>query len=216
MLVTGEGRVVVLDFGLVSELSEPDKRVTRDHQVLGTPVYMAPEQALGQRVGPAADYYAHGSAAFVGRREELRTLEAALRAVSERGGAAVVHLRGRSGYGKSAVVRRFRAGLRGADAIVLHGRCREREILPYKGVDAIVDVLSSYLRRLPASERTKLRPVDLAALTRVFPVFDDIWEPPCPQNLGPREVLQLGEVTLRKLLCAMSERLPLVVHIDDF
>ncbi|MEM9454847.1 MAG: protein kinase [Myxococcota bacterium] len=292
VLVTGEGRVVVLDFGLVSELSEPDKRVTRDRQVLGTPVYMAPEQALGERVGPAADYYAlgvilyecltgriphegaplslfiakqegapdpgvevaalpedlrvlcvrlltrdpqsrpvgreileclqardpseSGPAAFVGRREELSTLEAALREVGEREGAAVVHLRGRSGYGKSAVVRRFRAGLRAADAIVLHGRCREREIVPYKGVDAIVDVLSSYLRRLPASERTKLRPVDLAALIRVFPVFDDIWEPPHPQILGSREALQLGEVTLRKLLCAMSERLPVVVYVDDF
>ncbi|MEM9454846.1 MAG: protein kinase [Myxococcota bacterium] len=292
VLVTGDDRVVVLDFGLVSELSEPDKRVTCDRQILGTPVYMAPEQARGERVGPAADYYAIGvilyecltgrvpyessplglfaakqevtvdpgveiaalpedlralcvrlltrepesrpvgrevldyvqardsgeigPKTFVGRREELSVLQAALRAVVERSGAMVVHLRGRSGYGKSTIVHRFRSGLRGAGTIVLHGRCREQETMPYKGIDAIVDVLSSYLRRLPPAERTKLRPVDLAALIRVFPVFDDIWERPRPQNLGQREVLRLGEVTLRKLLCAMSEALPLVVHIDDF
>ena len=60
VLVTGDDRVVVLDFGLVSELSEPDKRVTCDRQILGTPIYMAPEQARGEQVGPAADYYAIG------------------------------------------------------------------------------------------------------------------------------------------------------------
>ena len=292
VLVTGDDRVVVLDFGLVSELSEPDKRVTCERQILGTPVYMAPEQARGEQVGPAADYYAIGvilyecltgrvpyegssldlfvakqeatvdlgveiatlpedlrylcvqlldrepesrpvgrevleyvqardsggigPKTFVGRREELRALQAALRVVVERSGARVVHLRGRSGYGKSAIVHRFRSGLRRADTIVLHGRCREQETMPYKGIDAIVDVLSSYLRRLPAAERAKLRPVDLAALIRVFPVFDDIWEQPRSQGLGQREALRLGEVTLRKLLCAMSEALPLVVHIDDF
>lgn len=47
--------MVVLDFGLVSELSELEHRVTRDGQLLGTPTYMAPEQALGRRAGPPPD-----------------------------------------------------------------------------------------------------------------------------------------------------------------
>jgi serine/threonine protein kinase len=64
VLVTGEGRVVVLDFGLVSELSEPDRGITRDQQILGTPSYMAPEQALAKPVGPAADWYAVGVMLF--------------------------------------------------------------------------------------------------------------------------------------------------------
>ncbi|MEM9454845.1 MAG: protein kinase [Myxococcota bacterium] len=292
VLVTSDDRVVVLDFGLVSELSEPDKRVTCERQILGTPNYMAPEQARGEQVGPAADYYAigvilfecltgrmphegtrlnpfiakqettvdpgaeiarlpedlrdlcvqlltrdpesrpsgreilqrlqatntskTGLRSFVGRRRELSVLHAALQEVERRDGAVTVHLRGRSGYGKSATMHRFRSELRGTDTIVLHGRCREQETVPYKGIDAIVDVLSSYLRRLPKSERMELHPLDLAALVRVFPVFDEIWEPPGPQDLGLREALKLGEVTLRKLLCAMSKTRPLVVHIDDF
>jgi serine/threonine protein kinase len=60
VLVTNEGRVVVLDFGLVSEISDRDPGITRDHQILGTPSFMAPEQTLAKRAGPEADFYAIG------------------------------------------------------------------------------------------------------------------------------------------------------------
>jgi serine/threonine protein kinase len=60
VLVTPTGRVVILDFGLISELGEPEHGVTRDGQLLGTPIYMAPEQALAEPAGPEADFYAVG------------------------------------------------------------------------------------------------------------------------------------------------------------
>jgi serine/threonine-protein kinase len=52
----------VSDFGLAKRLEE-DSGQTRTGAVLGTPGYMAPEQALGQTrdVGPAADQYALGA-----------------------------------------------------------------------------------------------------------------------------------------------------------
>ncbi|HZJ62353.1 MAG TPA: serine/threonine-protein kinase, partial [Kofleriaceae bacterium] len=57
-MVTGEGRVVVLDLGLVfDQHSEGD---STGGYALGTMAYMAPEQARGQRVGPEADWYAVG------------------------------------------------------------------------------------------------------------------------------------------------------------
>jgi len=55
--VTPEGRVVLLDFGLVFEV---DSRQLTEGHVVGTPAYMAPEQASTSTVGPAADWYAVG------------------------------------------------------------------------------------------------------------------------------------------------------------
>ncbi len=51
-------RVVLVDFGLASDYRRPTKR--GQAFVLGTPEYMAPEQALGleEQIGPATDRYA--------------------------------------------------------------------------------------------------------------------------------------------------------------
>ncbi len=48
----------LLDFGLAHSLS--DLRLTRSGLVMGTPLYMAPEHAAGEDVGPAADVWSMG------------------------------------------------------------------------------------------------------------------------------------------------------------
>jgi hypothetical protein len=63
VLVTREGRLVLLDFGLVRDIEQPADRVDGD-KILGTPAFMAPEQATGT-VGPAADWYATGVVLFL-------------------------------------------------------------------------------------------------------------------------------------------------------
>lgn len=56
--------VKVLDFGVAKLLEDSEKRNTRfeprSTQFIGTPVYMSPEQVLGQSVSPASDVYSLG------------------------------------------------------------------------------------------------------------------------------------------------------------
>ncbi len=58
ILVTSKGRVVVLDFGLVTEIRR-DLRYS-DHSLVGTTDYMSPEQGAGQPVASASDWYSVG------------------------------------------------------------------------------------------------------------------------------------------------------------
>lgn len=53
----------ISDFGLAKQVDAEESRHTQDGSILGTPSYMAPEQASGdvQNVGPLADVYALGA-----------------------------------------------------------------------------------------------------------------------------------------------------------
>jgi eukaryotic-like serine/threonine-protein kinase len=63
VLLDTEGRPKVTDFGLAKRLDAEAREVSRTGAVLGSPSYMAPEQAAGKvrDTGPAADVYALGA-----------------------------------------------------------------------------------------------------------------------------------------------------------
>jgi len=61
ILLNGEGRVKISDFGIARIESS---NLTQSGQMFGTPYYMAPEQFLGQHAGPEADLYAAGVIAY--------------------------------------------------------------------------------------------------------------------------------------------------------
>lgn len=70
VLVDSAGRVVLLDFGLVSRLDALASRASEAGTVVGTFAYMSPEQAWGETGSPAADWYSVGAMlyeALIGR-----------------------------------------------------------------------------------------------------------------------------------------------------
>jgi hypothetical protein len=304
VLVDRSGRVVLLDFGLVRDINlEGGVGVTADGAVLGTPLYMSPEQATGGAIGPASDWYSvgeilyqaltgappykglgmlallaakrdemppppsesvggvprdleqlclellardpserpigedilrrlgssapepaadEGASLFLGRETELGRLEQALAATAE-ARPVVVFVEGVSGIGKTALVQRFlsRALAREAGTIALYGRCSERESIPYKALDGVMDALSAYLRGLatPADVRAVL-PRDVHSIARLFPVLLSV--PTVAMmphrsrgDIAPPEARRRGIEALRELWGRLADRQRLILHIDD-
>ena len=157
---------------------------------------------------------------LVGRERELAALHQAFERAEEH--AVVVCLAGESGMGKSALSAAFSDEARGrARAIVLEGRCYEREYLPYKGLDRAIDGLTRYLRQLEAAEVASLLPPDIGALARIFPVLDRvdaIASTPTPAA-DPGDDAQLlrrrAFGALTELLTRIGRKRRLIVSIDD-
>lgn len=61
IMITRRGEPVIMDFGLARRSFSGDSQISHSGQILGTPAYMSPEQARGDKsVGPAADLYSLG------------------------------------------------------------------------------------------------------------------------------------------------------------
>jgi eukaryotic-like serine/threonine-protein kinase len=303
VLVTAAGRVVLLDFGVATDLQMVSGTTgeTGTAERVGTPVYMSPEQTLGEVVTGASDLYSvgvmlyealvgrlpfdgpavdvmtrkvlleptapceciegvprdlndlcvallqidpdlrpsardvlrslgasrrpgpdaprHGTAALlVGREGEKKALGEAFDAV--RGGEAVtVHVKGAGGMGKSALVRSFIDDLiAGAQANVLCGRAYERESVPYKAVDGVVDAMSQLLVQLDEDESPLVPPHHTRALARMFPVLLRA------RSFGGAADSSEGDLqaerrrafsALRNCLELLARMRPLVIYIDD-
>ena len=107
---------------------------------------------------------------FVGRERQLAELDEAFRA-TRAGQTVTVYLHGTSGMGKSTLVRTFLDEIKAKthNTVVLQGRCYERESVPYKGLDGVVDNLSKHLASMRRAKAESLMPRNRAALARVFP-----------------------------------------------
>jgi serine/threonine protein kinase len=66
LMVTADGRIKIADFGIVKATTrmQTGAFVTATGVTVGTPAYMAPEQAMAQDIGPWTDLYSVGCMAF--------------------------------------------------------------------------------------------------------------------------------------------------------
>jgi serine/threonine protein kinase len=301
VLVTPEGRVVILDFGVATELRRRSDDADPEEEIVGTATYMAPEQAAGEPPVAASDWYSVGAMLYealvghppftgstievivakqaiapmppaqrvagipddlnalcmallaaepearptgseiarrlgglaseraapmpspdedtsilVGRDPHLRALQDAFQATAA--GAVTVRVRGLSGLGKSAVVHHFLDELeRRGDALVFRGRAYERESVPYKAVDSVVDALSRYLLEREGEAALDL-PKDTWTLAHLFPVLrrlpglDSTSQAPTGD---PSLVRKRAFDVLRDLVTALARDRRVVIFIDD-
>jgi serine/threonine protein kinase len=64
VLITRGGGVKIADFGIARAYNVVEPSLTSTGSAIGTPTYMAPEQALGEPLGPQTDIYALGVVAY--------------------------------------------------------------------------------------------------------------------------------------------------------
>jgi predicted ATPase len=180
-----------------------------------------------------------GRELFVGRARELAELERLYREACA-GTMRCALVEAASGMGKSRLAERFLADLAGRAAptdmndiarvsegasgtvsetlpVILTGRCHERESLPYKAFDGVMDLLSQYLAELPEEVRRACLPGAIYLLVRLFPVLRRVPECDLTVTFGgdPRPLRQQALRALRGLLAELGRIRPIVVHIDD-
>ena len=181
-------------------------------------------QRLGRGLpSTAATKQAASSLPLLGRDQHLRALREAFDA-SAAGTQTTVCIHGRSGAGKTALLRVFLEQLREdlPEILVLSGRCYRRETVPYKAVDGVIDALHRHLWRLQPHELEALLPRDIAAAEQLFPILSEAGDivrsrlrtgAPVPRD--PEEVRPRAFAALRELFLRLSDRVPLVIAIDD-
>lgn len=164
-----------------------------------------------------------GRAPFVGRTRELAILRQMVAELDDGPKVAFVH--GEPGVGKSALLAEFIRMTREErpDAVILSGRCYERETVPYKAFDGVIDALARQLKRMPEQDVLSLLPPHVELAAQVFPVLARV---ACIRDRAVRERLSADRsegtfarrrafFALKELFARLARRVPLIITIDD-
>jgi len=161
---------------------------------------------------------------IVGRDPELQALFEAYAKV-KKGGFAVTVVRGSSGIGKTCLVDAFLAGISSDKAaptvpLVLRGRCHERETLPFKAFDTVIDGVSHRLAALGPGDQAYILPNGVSYLCEIFPVLrhlrlteDQRYR--LPPLREAKELRNQAFVAFCELMVRLAKTQPVVIFIDD-
>ncbi|RMH40351.1 MAG: serine/threonine-protein kinase PknK, partial [Deltaproteobacteria bacterium] len=158
---------------------------------------------------------------LIGRERHLAQLAAAYANATGGDRPVVARVVGESGVGKSALVAAFLQSLGDEDGapLVLSGRCYERERVPYKAVDALVDALADAFAG-PGVDAAGIVPHHAAHLMRVFPVLrrvEAFAHAPVPAHevRDPLELRARVFAAFRDLFERLATARPVVIAVDD-
>jgi serine/threonine protein kinase/tetratricopeptide (TPR) repeat protein len=158
---------------------------------------------------------------LIGRESQFAALTDALVSFRREMSPLTLFINGRSGEGKTSLAEHFLAPLRKDNSlVVMSGRCYDRESVPFKALDTLVDALTSYLRSLPDSDAALLLPDDIGLLAEVFPVLrrcEVVARAPRGRldALDQQQIRQRAFAAMRLLLDRIGERTPVIWFIDD-
>ncbi|WP_237227476.1 serine/threonine-protein kinase [Rubinisphaera sp. JC750] len=157
---------------------------------------------------------------LIGRDEQLAWLKDEFTQMTQTGPRqALVH--GASGIGKTALTQRFlRDVSQQSEVVILSSRCYERESVPFKALDGIMDALSRYLNKCSPEEIARLLPRHVAELARLFPTLQRIdtiarETQRLPAVSDQQELRRRAIEALRQMLATLGDRCQLILAFDD-
>ncbi len=171
----------------------------------------------GGGAGPEVTVERRARTRIVGRKIERERLKKVL--ASAQRVPMAVHVVGPSGVGKTTLLDELAAQAR--SALVLRGRCYERESVPYKAFDGPLDQLAAHLCERDERAPHAAWPAWLPELARVFPVLASVPSIAKAIAKAPTSNVPLLELrrraveALRALVKALAAERPVVFAIDD-
>ncbi|MCA8986036.1 MAG: protein kinase [Planctomycetaceae bacterium] len=158
---------------------------------------------------------------FVGREMELQKLKD-LAQRTHSGTPAVIFVHALSGVGKTSLVEHFLEELTHQQdkTLILSSRCYDRESVPHKAFDGVIDAISRHLNKLTISEARLMLPRNIGDLVRLFPVLQRVdaiteqmgdYQPPSDVQESRRRAV----TAFRQILERLSEQHHVVISIDD-
>ncbi|WP_339907218.1 serine/threonine-protein kinase PknK [Symmachiella dynata] len=161
-----------------------------------------------------------GDLVMIGRESQLAELAQIQGKFLQDRQPSAIFISGRSGEGKTTLIEHFLNPLkRRNDLVVLSGRCYDRESVPFKALDSLIDPLCRWLRT-QGDRAEAVLPPDIHMLVHLFPVMRrvDVVATAATKSIGRidmKQVRQRAFVAFRELLKRIGKQTPILLFIDD-